>query len=380
MAGFIILILLVIFITAYNDARKDHIALQDAKRREQTAIYHSISAEEGEWIRQNQLENGAILLYRQSDAPEGTVNPYFACLAALGLLSDHNEENIKAVEKYLNWHTGELLKYNGIIKDYSLKDGVLTPTEKADSVDSYAAEYLLLLAEYAETAGEAKIESINGWYEAVGLLHEALLSVTDEITYANQDHDIAYLMDNCEVYEACLAIGKALPDDNAEGQWYISFADDLKEKAMERFWRAGEGSFSYGIFADASDTGAADFDIFYPDAIAQLYPVFTGMTDKTADMERLYNTVCSRFDWQQGKTDTTFEWSVMSDIALSFDDEEAAEEYLGHYRSLTEVSRGYPMHTANAGWVMRTCNRLSDKIENAPYEALSLLDFVRRKQ
>ena len=44
----------------------------------------------------------------------GDVNPYFACIAALGLLAETKNcpmtETEKAVGRYLDWHTGILLK------------------------------------------------------------------------------------------------------------------------------------------------------------------------------------------------------------------------------------------------------------------------------
>lgn len=375
-----------VFGIMYSRANEAYKAAQQQERQEEIRVYTTVAEAEAEWIRDNQTSQGAILLYQEEKKVPESVNPYFACQAALGLLAYPTDENLEAVEKYLKWHTAEVLAHDGVISDYSYDDGELESTDEADSVDSYAAEYLLLLTEYAKaTKADNGIEEIDGWYDAVVQIHSVLESVTeDDITYTDEELKLAYLMDNCEVYEACRAIAEELTDGTLadydvddEGKWYTSFSEDVREAASKAFYKKKNKSFSYAVFGDGKDTGEPDFEEFYPDCVAQLYPVFTGMTERDDAMDTLYNKVGESFDWQQGKTGGTFQWSVMSSIAISFSDRESADEYLKCYTDLVEESREYPMHTANAGWVMRTCGQISKQINDAPYEKLTFTEFIK---
>ena len=60
----------------------------------------------------------------------GDVNPYFACMAALGLLAETKncpitETEQKAVGRYLDWHTGVLLETDGKMGIYRKEGGEL---------------------------------------------------------------------------------------------------------------------------------------------------------------------------------------------------------------------------------------------------------------
>ena len=67
---------------------------------------------EKKWILENQGPEGEIYM---NGSKAGDVNPYFACMAALGLLAETKncpmtETEQKAVGRYLDWHTGVLLE------------------------------------------------------------------------------------------------------------------------------------------------------------------------------------------------------------------------------------------------------------------------------
>ena len=70
---------------------------------------------EKKWILENQGPEGEIYM---NGSKAGDVNPYFACVAALGLLTETKncpmtETEKKAVGRYLDWHTGILLETDG---------------------------------------------------------------------------------------------------------------------------------------------------------------------------------------------------------------------------------------------------------------------------
>ncbi len=297
----------------------------------------------------------------------------FACQSMLGLISDNEPEHIERAGRYLNWHTNALLNEDGYITNYSMKNGALVSDEKADSFDSYAAEYILLLSEYLGRGGDPEV--IGDWKEAVQLLADRFDEVTRfDVTYVNRKFRVAYLMDNTEVWEAADSLGRLLttkkeyrsdPEFNALGRRYLSISYALKHSIPEKFYLKEENYYTVGIDGEGNNTGSPDLDDFYPDAVAQLYPAVTGFLAVKSKERELYEKVCDYHDWEKDRIeDTTFEWSVMAYAAAVHKDEERLMAYIETYRSFTEKKRSYPMHTANAGWIMRACNRAIDDLRN----------------
>ena len=110
---------------------------------------------EKEWIRTRQGADGRLFMNGG-----GTTNPYFACLAAQGLLSGHvSDADLDAVGRYIDWHCRKFMEWNGDVPDFSVVDNVES-AEKPDSVDAYVAVFLSLLCQKAQiTKNMSKAES-----------------------------------------------------------------------------------------------------------------------------------------------------------------------------------------------------------------------------
>ena len=127
---------------------------------------------EKKWILENQGPEGEFYM---NGSKAGDVNPYFACMAALGLLAETKncpitETEKKAVGRYLDWHTGILLETDGKMGIYRKESGKLIYKEKADSEDGYLGMYLFLMGKYPLYTGEAgwicmECEKLYGLYE-----------------------------------------------------------------------------------------------------------------------------------------------------------------------------------------------------------------------
>ena len=112
----------------------------------------TVLAGEKKWILENQGPEGEFYM---NGSKAGDVNPYFACMAALGLLAETKnclitETEKKAVNRYLDWHTGILLETDGKMGIYRKESGKLIYKEKADSEDGYLGMYLFLMGKYLE--------------------------------------------------------------------------------------------------------------------------------------------------------------------------------------------------------------------------------------
>jgi len=334
---------------------RSYVEEMEKTRDEQKSFYREIIDEESSWISGLQLDNGAVLLYEPDNGSQGHINPYFACQAMLGLVSDPEGRYLDQVGKYLSWHTDRIIEGNGTVTDYDVENGELVSTGKADSFDSYAAEYILLLSEYLKRSGQVPDASQDTALRLLaGGFEEVLLN---DVTYVNNKMRIAYFMDNNEVLEAV-----QLLEDRPE---YEKVKAVLQTSVPERFYMADKGLYSVGIGNDGMLTGEPDLTDFYPDALAQLYPVVTGVVSPKGEREkRLYEQVCSLYRWEEGDDlSENFDWSVMCYVAACMSDIERTDKYLGLYREDVKKDRSYPMHTANAGWVMRCCSKRMEQID-----------------
>ena len=161
---FCITVGLAFMFTYYQNLRKEISARQK--------WLETVLTGEKKWILENQGTEGEIYM---NGSKAGDVNPYFACMAALGLLAETKncpitETEKKAVDRYLDWHTGILLETDGKMGIYRKESGKLIYKEKADSEDGYLGMYLFLMGKYPLYTGEAgwicmECEKLYGLYE-----------------------------------------------------------------------------------------------------------------------------------------------------------------------------------------------------------------------
>ena len=177
---------------------------------ERAAYYRELAAGEAAWLSSIQLENGAIP-FRGETHGEASITPYFSDIAAWGLLEGGE---YRAVRDYIQWHMAHLndvvSDYSGIagtIYDYTIEvdDGKVV-SEKSerhyDSVDSYAATFLILISEYCQRTGD---EALFRQYQDQVLLVLGAMERTidrDGLSFTKPDYLVKYMMDNAEVYAA----------------------------------------------------------------------------------------------------------------------------------------------------------------------------------
>jgi hypothetical protein len=288
----------------------------------------------------------------------------------LGLTSDPEKKYLDNVQKYLNWHTGELIKYGGLIPDYDYVDGKLIGKDDYDSVDAYVAKYLILLAAYHYSGGD--IDRIIGWEQIVFRLMDIYDSIfLNDLIYSNYNFRVAYLMDNAEVYQSCIAVYHLLQDfsgKNADfkelSERYLDMAEKIEDAVDNRFWDPDSSTYIIGFSKALQPLAFTSYDSFYPDCVAQLYPVITGLYGIGGREKQLYKNICEAHQWEDSHIEgSTFEWAEMAYVASLFNDTERLDKYLEYYTDLTNKSRFYSMHTSNAGWIMTACSNEIKKIE-----------------
>lgn len=290
-----------------------------------------------EWIAGMQAPNGALPMYPvRKPGDSSKICPYFSEFAGLSLLLRPAKYSDN-VRRYMDWHIAHLntaeTDYNGeegTIYDYVLtldEDGTFreeimidpaTGGPLYDSTDSYAGLFLHLLLEYSRTTGD--IGYIKSNADAIDRSVKAMLCTLDEgLTWAKPDYKVKYLMDNCEVYRGlCSAVDLyseiLLPGcaDQERAEYVrqeIGRLTEIKKKlyeSIERFlWNDADDSYYVGVVeGNKGIPEKTDWELFYPDALAQLFPVIMGLSStENPRAVSLYK----KFDQHFSTADTAWE-------------------------------------------------------------------------
>lgn len=355
----------------------------EADWSDDAVFFDALVAEEQSYILSAQLEDGSLLFRPQTDG-DATIVPYFSSVAALGLLEGGPQETLPqrlaAVERYVTWYGDHLSgegegNPDGSIGDFDLElvDGVpcASTVEKPDSVDAYAALYLIVLAVYRQAGGsDAFLLGIQG--EAIRIVRTLLDTVAKNgLSRVSPSNGTQYLMDNVEVlqalryvdtligevWEGCDSAWPALRDECAE-------AADAMAKAIERkLWNDEDFHWESGLDSEGEPLDWKGWDTFYPCATAQLYPI--AFSYGTGDGERdglrariMYETFCYLYDWEHfdhfKSGDASFYWPVIAYVAALMDDGRRVCAYLECYREAVAANgRGWPLYVADAAWASR---------------------------
>lgn len=217
--------------------------------------------------------------------------------------------NWRDVEGHILWYL-EDLNYpdkhglTGTVYDFYLDDrGRRTSTLDYDSVDSYAATFLMLLHEYYRKVGNRRILTANRKkIEDIAYLI-IYLKDRDGLIRAIPQQDTKYLMDNCEVYgglKAFVALSKQLG-------WHIptlyrDAIDEVRQGIWDHLYDTSSGMFHWAV--DSQVTHTSQWDKFYPDAFAQLFPIIHGLVDPASPLaRRIWQQFCDRYGTGKGIAD-----------------------------------------------------------------------------
>ena len=334
---------------------------------EQIELFREIYETETAYLASMQLPNGALPM---TYAKNGnlTVNPYFADFAALALL-DKADEYADIVVKYMDWHFAHLNtaeedfnNLDGTIYDYivTMKNGqieseVISTPENADSydtTDSYAATFLTVLQKYLIKTGDSAY-IIAHTEEIERITNVMFATLQNGLTYAKGNHRVKYLMDNCEVYEGAIAATRLFDEIVLSGKTeYTAMRDDcselittVKENINTKLWHFVGGYYRPGITAYVSiPTKIFSWNIFYPQATSQLFPIICGVIEPGTDRAKaLYEKFSETYHWEAFEYDDAFYWGANVQAAAVMNDLDSVTEYMTNYLPLME-KHSWPLY------------------------------------
>lgn len=231
---------------------------------------------------QNNPGSELISLYTNEIKQNQTINPYIINIIAIYEIN--KGQNIGKVKNYLQWYFDhlnypDLDGLTGTIYNYEISEaGKETPTNDYDSVDGYAGTFLYLLNLYHRQTGDRSLIKKN-WVKIKDIAYlipylqgeDGLIKVRLKSNY-----NVKYLMDNSEAYAGIKAFqelaGRAGYDQDP---YYIETAKNIKEALLETMYNNDTGNFYWAV--DDKVKHAANWQILYPDALAQIFPIYFGL-------------------------------------------------------------------------------------------------------
>lgn len=335
LAARLLLLLLVMMLPACSPARP---ALQPQVGAV-TAVY--AAGDHYRYILASQRPTGAIAM----TPDQASVNPYFGNLAAKALLRAPG--HLFAVERYMNWYLAHL-KPDGTIDDYRVKGGREVTTGDADSTDSYAATFLSLVAAWTDGGGDP------GWVvrnrEKLERVAGAVAAVTDRdgLTWAKPGYPQKLLMDNCEVYRGWQDWSRLLNSQGEHLPALIALRRAERVQAGLSRFRQPDGLWGWAITLDG-DLLRSDGGRFYPEGVAQVFPLIWGVSDDRSGYRAL-DTAHPRW---RGLKAGDFPWVLPAYAAALSGDRGGAREALAAVRERYGNLR-WPWFIAESAWVIET--------------------------
>ena len=332
------------FMFAYYQNLKKEIAVRQE-------WLETVLPREKKWILENQGPEGEIYM---NGSKAGDVNPYFACMAALGLLAETKncpmtETEQKAVGRYLDWHTGILLETDGKMGVYRKEGGKLIYKEKADSEDGYLGMYLFLMGKYLGKTENTDLP--ESWIKGISLALKKIQSlIHDGVTQVSEENTTVYLMDNLEVWKGLYELELAGLEDT---QTIREMRKKIQERIEKIFW--DDANQRWRIIGNSDRYHQTEF---YPDGVAQIYPLIYEFPVKEKKKQKvLYDQFTERFQWQKLKR-AGFVWAITGMAAAQIRDIDNLVEFIGNYETEYCKERKYPLYTGEAGWICMECEKL----------------------
>lgn len=202
--------------------------------------------------------------------------PYFAHLAALGLLAAHavvpKPAYLSAVGRWLDWYDAQR-NPDGTVWDYVGKPGAWHATSDRDSTDSYAAVYMEIVAGLHRARPD--LTALRRRYASVRLSARALeLTLrANGLTLAKPDYPVWYTMDNIEVYRGWHAAEQIAHwiGENADAQRYARRAAGSLHALDTLLWDEQAQRYLVGLQPDGGRAPAGNE--WYPGQMVNLMAV-----------------------------------------------------------------------------------------------------------
>jgi hypothetical protein len=294
------------------------------------------------------------------------IDPYFANIAAIGMTKDPHR--MPQVTAWINWYINHLNwpdKWGlyGTTYNWSVgSNGTETPTNDADSTDSYAGTFLSVVWNAWQTGNSQARSLISGLSYQLDVIGGVIIQTqqSDGLTWSKPDYQIKYLMDNCEAYRGLRDLASLYQrafGDAAKAAYYNAAADSM-QKGVLSLWLNG----TWAVYRD--DLGrniGPHMSTWYADATSQVFPVLMGVvapSDYRAQQSySAFNAAWPSWPVLSYNAQDEFPWCLVADAAAAMGDNGRLSTYITSIQN-KYVNTGFPwpFYNAEAGWFIRANN------------------------
>lgn len=302
------------------------------------------------------------------------IQPYFANLAAISLGVTNFNRYKNTIDGQIIWYLNHLNKVNNgdvLVYDYNLNrnsDGTYQEisTSKADSVDSYHATFLSLLAIKAlndpQGTSQLFLEQKNKVNLNLIISSLKLLQVPQKNYFiAKSDYTMPFTMDNAEVYKGLndlCGIRNIIPTitTTENFDWACQMSNLMHSTFDNNFYNSNNSSYKIAI----GNLGGVNS--IYPEITANLWPILCDIkTTNTVAQWNLFKQQNPALfaDWQndQLKTDS-FPHVSLARVAIKQKDLDTSRIFLNSiYNNRVRTNlRKWPWHVGEAANLLHSLN------------------------
>lgn len=253
-----------------------------------------------------------------------SADPYFA-MQALLLAHDNGMDAAKATRNFINWLM-PLQKPDGTFDRFCRNQAkVWQACKTADADDSQLALWMRLLQTNAN-----ELKTNPAWIKSAARSRASLarlLQPSRGIYVVSPVYLHGLFMDNLEVWS--YHAGATQPNQTVK-------ANKLAQSIHTTFW----DSVNKRYMASTQLEQQAEKRVFYPDYVAQIFPLLVGFSPPQIDPHTLYKRwmVDHRSDWLK-QSETDYPWGIVAVLALREKDKASVRCWLRHALPLRHSSR-----------------------------------------
>src|SRR5947209_16501058 len=297
------------------------------------------------------LADGALV----DGANSTRIMPYFSNLGAMGFTK--TPAHYSNVKNWMEWYWNKVSwpdKWGiyGSINDFDVgSNGAETPVpdpdaqgnHHPDSTDSYAGTFLSLAYAYYNTGDSAARSYITSIQppnsNRLDYVGEVVVHTkqSNGLTWARPDYNIEYLMDNCEAYRGLRDLANLYTAYGltTQASFYNTHADQMLNGIQTALWNSANNDY-YWYTTDSGSSGTVNWNVFYPDAVSQLFPIAFGVIQPTDQRAiNIWNTFQShwRNQWTTLSTGDQYPWIIIGYVAALMGDTTDANTFINHLQT-----------------------------------------------
>ncbi|MBY0544593.1 MAG: hypothetical protein K2Q14_03480 [Gammaproteobacteria bacterium] len=259
-----------------------------------------------------QEPSGAITtLYRGN-----TVDPYFATKALL-IAKESGMDTAVPAKAWIKWAISKQ-DDNGLFHRYARDvHGLWKLYAAADADDAALAQWLQILYSQSPNSGMPKKWSVSA-SKAQAQLAE-LFDTELGIYYISKSLSVGLLMDNIEIYSAFKSVAHEQKRLGMLNEALLSEyqASRLKDSIIKVFMEPSTGIFRI-------TTQVRYENVFYPDLVAQIYPLLYQLQDKSDAEHSFHNWIdVNGKEWFK-QINSDYPWGLVAITALNMNDANSA--------------------------------------------------------